>query len=120
MIRKFCEWYLRKFPKKLPEGRYPANEPWQVAVTINTDSGREVKYIDYQEDRLMYHMGSADWDNARYFALRKLDYIKEHGYTERIEGMEVFYPLHRVHLVQAYAKPKSELTTGVDVDHHNV
>ena len=58
MIRWFCEWYLRTFPKKKPEGMYPAKQFWQVAVTLNTDSGKEVKYIEFIEDRLEYLMGN--------------------------------------------------------------
>jgi hypothetical protein len=106
MFKWLCQWYLRKFPPKTPEGRYKAKEPWVVAVTLFTDSGsKEVKYVEFHEDRLMHWMGHEDWTLAKHFALSRADSIKHNGFTEWIDGMKNHYPLHRIHLVQAFPKP---------------
>lgn len=109
MIRWFCEWYLRTFPKKKPEGMYPAKQFWQVAVTLNTDSGKEVKYIEFIEDRLEYLMGNEYWTTAKIYALNKADHIKKNGFTEWVGGLKDHYPVHRVYLVQAYPMSKANV-----------
>lgn len=105
MIKKFCAWYLRTFPPKKPEGKYPAEVPWQVVVVVTTDTGYEHHYVDFTKDRLSRWMGDDDWTTAKDFALSRADSIKTNGFTQWVEGTKEHYPLHRIYLVMAYPKP---------------
>ena len=102
MIRWLCEWYLRKFPPKLPEGWYPSDNPWTVAVEIYTDSGTETRYVEFTEDNLWYFTYSENWKTAKNYALNRAYNIAETGYTEWLGTLKVFYPVHRIHSVKAF------------------
>jgi len=120
MIKWFCQWYLRKFPPRTPEGKHPALEPWVVAVTLTTDSGsKEVRYVEFKKDSLMYWSGHEDWTTAREYALSRADSIKKNGFTEWVDDLKNHYPVHRVHLVQAFPKP-TQPKVSVAVDDTNV